>query len=133
MEQFLNQLEEKYQKNENVDLNALISEIQNGFITDIEKAKHWLELIEIIDQWNNSDFEYDFYHEPLFENGKVTIFSSVGEIEDCLNFEYEIDFVNGELLLNGENLSEYDFLGGDAEGSMIVLMNVIEFQLVAYI
>ncbi|QWH10425.1 hypothetical protein EXW38_03095 [Bacillus mycoides] len=104
----------------------LREEIEKGFITDVEKAKKWLELIELIYTWAQDDkFEYNIAHVLIFDEGELRIYTShEGYQEDV-----EVDFVNGCLLLDGETLEEYDFLGGDKEGSINVLMNVLEFRI----
>ncbi|KXY76757.1 MULTISPECIES: hypothetical protein [Bacillus] len=109
--------------------SQLRDEIKQGFITDVEKAKKWFELIELIYTWALDDkFEYNIAHVLIFDEGELRIYTShEGYQEDV-----DVDFVNGQLLLDGETLEEYDFLGGDKEGSINVLMNVLEFRIMAH-
>ncbi|WP_066314541.1 hypothetical protein [Bacillus sp. FJAT-29814] len=89
--------------------------IKLGGITNVEKAKKWLELIELIYDWALDNQEYDFQHDLVFyEDGSVLIQSYYGDYED----EFEVDFVDGVLLLNGEEFNSINFL-----------MNAIEFNL----
>lgn len=113
-------------KEEVIHKSQLREEIQKGFITDVEKAKKWLELIDLVYGWAQDDkFEYNIAHVLIFDEGELRIYTShEGYQEDV-----EVDFVNGQLLLDGETLEEYDFLGGDKEGSINVLMNVLEFRI----
>ncbi|WP_088291966.1 hypothetical protein [Bacillus mycoides] len=116
-----------YAKQEEIiNKEQLQNEIEKGFITDVEKAKKWLELIDLVYEWAQDEkFEYNINHVLIFDEGNLRIYSTYGEYQD----DFDIDFVNGKLLLNDETLKEYEFLGGDEEGSINVLMNAIEFSI----
>ncbi|WP_342380397.1 hypothetical protein [Bacillus thuringiensis] len=107
----------------------LHNEIKQGFITNVEKAKKWFELIELVYTWAQDDkFEYNIAHVLIFDEGELRIYTSHEDYQE----DVDVDFVNGQLLLDGETLEEYDFLGGDKEGSINVLMNVLEFRIMAH-
>ncbi|HFK1764582.1 hypothetical protein AT258_21005 [Bacillus wiedmannii] len=91
----------------------LLDEIESGNITNVEKAKRWLELIELVDKWAHDESE-NFVHTLAFAEGTVQIFSTYGEYQD----QFDVDFVNGKLLLDGEEMN-----------SIVTLMNMIEFNI----
>ncbi|GIX59823.1 hypothetical protein BPADB04_48530 [Bacillus paranthracis] len=104
----------------------LQSEIENGNITDVEKAKRWLELIELVYTWALDDeFEYAMEHVLIFDEGTIQIFSTYGKYQD----QFDVDFVDGKLYLDGETLESINFLGNEGLNSIDVLMNMIEFNI----
>ncbi|MEM5663383.1 hypothetical protein ABR763_27495 [Bacillus cereus] len=104
----------------------LQSEIENGNITDVEKAKRWLELIELVYTWAlDGEFEYNIEHVLTFDEGMVRVHSFYGEYQD----DFDVDFVNGKLYLDGETLESINFLGSKGFNSINTLMNMIEFNI----
>ncbi|PES80067.1 hypothetical protein CN509_09705 [Bacillus cereus] len=89
----------------------LISEIEDGFITDVEKAKKWFELIELVYEWVMDD-EFDMEHRLQFAEGVVEIDS----ISEYCGGNWTLDYKDGALYLDGEN-------HGD---SILHLLNYIE-------
>lgn len=102
----------------------LLDEIESGIITDVEKAKKWLELIELVNEWAQ-DEDWDFEHILIFDEGTVGIFSTYGDYQD----KFFVDFVDGKLLLNDETLESFKLLNGEDFNSIITLMNAIEFNI----
>lgn len=91
--------------------SLLIDEIMDGNITDVEKAKKWFELIELVYEWA-SDNEFDIEHRLYFDEGVVEIDS----ISEYCGGDWTLDYKDGALYLNGEN-------HGD---SILHLLNYIE-------
>lgn len=89
----------------------LISEIEDGFITDVEKAKKWFELIELVYEWAMDD-EFEMEHRLEFAEGVVEIDS----ISEYCGGDWTLDYKDGALYLDGEN-------HGD---SILHLLNYIE-------
>ncbi|GAB6612884.1 MULTISPECIES: hypothetical protein [Bacillus] len=89
----------------------LRDEIEDGFITDIEKAKKWWELIELVHEWAMND-EFDIEHRLHFANGVVDMDS----ISEYCGGDWTLDYKDGALYLDGEN-------HGD---SILHLLNYIE-------
>lgn len=102
----------------------LDDEIESGVISDVEKAKKWLELIELVNEWAH-DESCDFEHTLIFDEGTIGIFSKYEEYQD----ESFIDFVNGKLLLNGKTLESFKYLDGEDVNSVLTLMSIIEFNI----
>ncbi|PEF36069.1 hypothetical protein [Bacillus wiedmannii] len=102
----------------------LLDEIESGIITDVEKAKRWLELIELVNEWAHDESE-NFVHTLSFVEGTVQIFSTYGEYQD----QFDVDFVDGKLLLDGETLESLKFIEGEEINSIVTLMNMIEFNI----
>ncbi|HDR7912645.1 TPA: hypothetical protein QCY05_001763 [Bacillus wiedmannii] len=89
----------------------MISEIEDGFITDVEKAKKWFELIELVYEWAMDD-EFEMEHRLEFAEGVVEIDS----ISEYCGGDWTLDYKDGALYLDGEN-------HGD---SILHLLNYIE-------
>ncbi|OQR58327.1 hypothetical protein [Bacillus sp. CDB3] len=104
--------------------SQLLDEIESGIITDVEKAKKWLELIELVNEWAH-DENWDFVHALEFVEGTVQIYSTYGEYQD----QFSVDFVDGKLYLDDEPLESINFLGNEGLNSIDVLMNMIEFNI----
>ncbi|OQR54807.1 hypothetical protein [Bacillus sp. CDB3] len=102
----------------------LLDEIESGIITDLDKAKRWLELIELVNEWAHDESE-NFVHTLAFDEGTVQIFSTYGEYQD----QFDVDFVDGKLLLNDEPLKSFEFIEGEDVNSIVTLMNMIEFNI----
>ncbi|MED2708644.1 hypothetical protein [Bacillus toyonensis] len=113
-------------KEEVIHKSQLREKIEKGFITDVEKAKKWLELIDLVYGWAQDDkFEYNIAHVLTFHEGMVRIHSFYEEYHD----DFDVDFVNGKLYLDGETLESINFLGNEGFNSINVLMNMIEFNI----
>ncbi|MGE7887843.1 hypothetical protein ACQKN7_10780 [Bacillus cereus] len=94
--------------------SQLINEIVDEEITDVEKAKKWLELIELVYEWAQDD-EFEIEHRLIFNEGVVEIDS----ISEYCGGDWTLDYKDGALYLNGEN-------HGD---SILHLLNYIESTL----
>lgn len=93
------------------DKMALIDEIEHGFITDEDKAKKCIQLIELMYEWD-IDKSFECKHVLVFDDGTVVIQST----KDDYYMENEIDFIDGKLVLEDE--LEFE--------SVNALMNYIE-------
>lgn len=91
--------------------SQLINEIVDEEITDVEKAKKWFELIELVYAWATED-EFEMEHRLHFAEGVVEIDS----ISEYCGGDWTLDFKDGALYLDGEN-------HGD---SILHLLNYIE-------
>ncbi|PHC50198.1 hypothetical protein [Bacillus toyonensis] len=89
----------------------LRDEIEDGFITDVEKAKKWLELIELVYEWAHDD-EYEMEHRLIFSEGVVEIDS----ISEYCGGDWTLDYKDGALYLDDENFGD----------SILHLLNYIE-------
>lgn len=92
----------------------LADEIEEGFITDVEKAKKWLELIELIYEWSLDD-EFEMEHRLHFDEGVLELDS----ISECCGGDWILDYKDGVLYINDEDFGD----------SILHLLNYIESTL----
>jgi len=85
--------------------------IELGYITDVEKAEKWLELIELVYEWT-MDATFDCEHRLFFNEGTVEIDS----ISEYYGGDWVLDYKGGQLLLDGEEFGD----------SITQLLNYIE-------
>ncbi|MBE5096469.1 hypothetical protein [Bacillus thuringiensis] len=76
---------------------ALIDEIKNEFITDGDKAKKCIQLIELMYEWS-IDNPCDVEHVLHFDNGTIEIHSNA----ESRSGKWIMDYKNDELYLDGE-------------------------------
>ncbi|WP_242309905.1 hypothetical protein [Bacillus cereus group sp. BfR-BA-01331] len=92
----------------------LLDEIEDEVITDLDKAKKWWELIELVYEWAQDD-EFEIEHRLTFDEGVVEI-DSISE--DC-GGDWTLDYKDGALYLDDENFGD----------SILHLLNYIESTL----
>lgn len=95
----------------------LIGRISAEFITDEDKAKKYIQLIELMYEWS-VDNPHDVKHELMFDGGTVELRSS----GQGRSGKWTVDYKNDELYLNDEKF----------DGSIPNLLNFIEAELLIH-
>lgn len=87
--------------------------IEEGIITDVKKAEHWLEIIETVYEWSSDDSLGYNHSIEFFEDGNIHFQTTRENYWD----EFWIDYIDDKLLLNDV---EHDSINS--------IMNEIEYN-----